>query len=314
MSKAFNDRARHFFRNYRNGRVRIGHSFIRRLVGPLLGQHQEIQLRSGLKLSLDMTKGNQNAIFWHDGDVDVRLYWAVRELLPVGGTFIDCGANCGLMGLLARQYRQANVIFFEPHPRLAETIRTNIQLNSFDPGCEVVEAAVSDAAGELTFYEHSTSDGSHSVHQDWGQELPGAMNALGKVPCVTLQDFIEKRKLAKIDFLKIDTEGNDYAVLKGMGEYLRPAFVDIVYVEMSREQAAMSQLLASRGYVGFPGVERPRQEIVQLQRDYEGGGRASFFAVDQTDKPSHGDVLWCGKNSAAAAYLTRLADAASQPN
>ena len=169
MNKAFNDFVRRFFRTYRNGPVRIGHSFIRRMLDPIIGRNQEIQLRSGLKLFLDMSKGNQNAIFWHDGDVDIHQYSAIRELVPLGGLFVDCGANCGLMGLLARQYRQADVIFFEPHPRLAESIRTNIRLNGFSDGCEVVEAAVSDAVGEITFYENSLSDGSHSVHQGLGQ-------------------------------------------------------------------------------------------------------------------------------------------------
>jgi len=83
-TKTFRDFARHFFRDYRNGRVRIGHSFIRRLGDLIIGGQQEIQLRSGLELRLDMSKGIQNAIFWHDGDIDVRFYWAVRELMPFG--------------------------------------------------------------------------------------------------------------------------------------------------------------------------------------------------------------------------------------
>ena len=162
MSKGLNQFVRHFFRAYRKGPIPLGHSLIRRGLNSIVSREQEIRLRSGLKLRLDMTKGNQNGIFWEDGDAEIALHWAIRELLPLGGQFVDCGANCGLMGLLARQYRQARVIFLEPHPRLAKSIETNIRLNGFDSSCELIEAAVSDTSGEVTFYENPTCDGSHS--------------------------------------------------------------------------------------------------------------------------------------------------------
>src|SRR5437870_3706571 len=131
MSDVMSEFIRHAFRAYRNGPMTLGHSLIRGSLNRLLKVEQDVQLRSGLKLRLDMSKGNQNGIFWEDGDAEVQLYWAIRELLPLGGLFVDCGANCGLMGLLARQYRGARVIFIEPHPRLARSIETNIRLNNF---------------------------------------------------------------------------------------------------------------------------------------------------------------------------------------
>src|SRR6266699_1577078 len=136
MSLAYSDFARHLFRRYRNGPITLGHSVFKRALASGLAEREEVRLRSGLRLQLDLTKGNQNTIFWQDGDIEVQLYWAIRELLPVGGVFVDCGANCGLMGLLARQYRRAKVLFVEPHPRLAQTIAANIQLNGFGASCE----------------------------------------------------------------------------------------------------------------------------------------------------------------------------------
>src|SRR5438046_2176227 len=126
-----------------------------------------LRLRSKLRLQLDRIKENQNTIFWQDGDIEVQLYWAIRELMPLGGTFVDCGANCGLMGLLARRYRRARVLFIEPHPRLAQTIEANIELNEFAGSCELTQCAVSDRNGEADFYEDLRADGSHSIHKDW---------------------------------------------------------------------------------------------------------------------------------------------------
>jgi len=301
-NQSFSNVARRFFRAYRNGSVRVGHSFIRRLVEPCLAQQQEIQLRSGLKLQLDLSKGNQSAIFWHDGDVDVHLYWAIRELVPLGGLFVDCGANCGLMGLLARQYRLASVVFIEPHPRLAKSIRANIQLNQFSSACELVEAAVSDVSGEVTFYEDPQNDGSHSVHSDWGSK----MNILGKVQCVTFREIITTKNLRKIHFLKIDTEGNDQNVLNSIGDYLRPDFLEIIYVEMPKDREAICHQLRASGYVGFAVTTKSRREISLMQRDYETGGQPSFFEPLSETLHTGGDVLWCGKGSRTAAYLNHL--------
>ena len=301
-NQSFSNLGRRFFRAYRNGSIRVGHSFIRRLLEPCLGRQQEIQLRSGLKLMLDLSKGNQNAIFWHDGDVDVHLYWAIRELVPLGGLFVDCGANCGLMGLLARQYRLANVIFIEPHPRLAKSILANIQLNHFSPSCELIEAAVSDVSGEVTFYEDPHNDGGHSIHSDWGDK----MSILGKVQCVTFREIIKTKMLRKIHFLKVDTEGNDHNVLKSLGDHLRPDFLEIIYVEMSKEREAICNLMRSKGYVGFAVTAKSRREISLMQRIYENGGQACFFAPLNENLQSSGNVLWCGKDSCTATYLNDL--------
>ena len=38
---------------------------------------------------------------------------------------------------------------------------------------------------------------------------------------ITLFDYLEQKKIFKIDFLKIDTEGYEFNVLAGMGKYLQ---------------------------------------------------------------------------------------------
>jgi len=77
---------------------------------------------------------------------------------------------------------------------------------------------------------------------------------LGKVRCETLKEIIQQKQLPHVDFLKIDTEGNDFAVLQGLGEYLRPSFTRTIYVEMTRHRENICALMASRGYAGFSTV------------------------------------------------------------
>jgi FkbM family methyltransferase len=309
LMNELNQLVRRFFRAYRNGPIRIGHSFIRRLWDPLMAREQEIQLRSGLKLRLDMSKGNQNAIFWHDGDVDIRQYWAIRELVPLGGLFVDGGANCGLMGLLARQYCSAKVIFIEPHPRLARSIAANIRLNGWSSSCELIEAAISNTSGQITFYEDLQRDGSHAIQPDPGREKD--FSSLGQVRCLTLQEIIETRRLDEVHFLKIDTEGNDYPVLQGLGKHLQPSIVEIVYVEMAADRPMICRLMRSKGYTAFASKSLKRRRIVQLQRLYERGGRVAYFEPLNEALPYSGDVLWCGEDSPVAGCLSELHRAAA---
>lgn len=307
---SFPNLARRFYRSYRNGPIRIGHSLIRQGLGLCIAKQQEVQLRSGLKMAVDMTKGNQAGIFWDDGDAEVHLSWAIRELVPLGGLFVDCGANSGLMGLLARQYRRARVLFFEPHPRLARTVEANIRLNNFSEQCELIEAAVSDTSGSIVFYEHSQADGSHSIHADWARELEGELRPIGKVRCVALRDIVEEKRLGRIDFLKIDTEGNDYAVLKGLGEYLVPSFVSVICMEMSRDREVTIELMQSRGFTGFVPAVKRRLATHRLQRLYEAGGRVTFFKPLVPACEAEDAVLWCGTGSSAEVYLKELSSSA----
>ena len=41
-----------------------------------------------------------------------------------------------------------------------------------------------------------------------------------KIQTTTLNDYIEKKKIDKIDILKIDTEGYEFPILKGMGNQI----------------------------------------------------------------------------------------------
>ncbi len=296
--------ARRFYRSYRNGRIRVGHSLLKRFIGLGLAQEQEVRLRSGLALRLDLSKPNQAGIYWYDGDADAALYWAIRELVPIGGLFVDCGANCGLMGLLAAQYRGARVLFIEPHPRLAKSIETNIRMNHFESRAAVIQMAMSDSSGEFPFYENPTGDdGTHSLHADWGE---GEKRLLGNIRCGTLKELVASRGITQIDFLKSDTEGNDLSVLQGLGDCLQPGFTRVIYVEMTRNGEAMARLLAERGYTGFTSITKRGRELAQLQQRYEQGGVVSFFRPLAAGSIGWHNALWCGAGSPTAAYLQKL--------
>ena len=295
---------RRSYRRYRYGPLRFGHPLLRRAFALFLADTQFVELRCGLHLRLDLSRDNQNTLFWLDGDVEPQLSWLIRTLLPVGGVFVDCGANVGLMGLLARQYRGARVVFLEPHPRLAESISQNIRLNQFETACTLVEAAASDRNGESVYFEHRHADGSHSLLESWGG---GDSRPLGKVRLTTLAQVVAQMHLPAIDVLKIDTEGHDLAVLHGLGDLLTPAFTRLLYVEMSIDRPSIVSLLRDRGYSGFNTIKLSRHTETRRLQAFEAGASVAYFAPVDDQIPSQGEMLWCAPDSPVAAFLNWLA-------
>lgn len=300
MSKSLPDLPKRLYRSHRYGGFRLGHPLLRRLLGLFVPVRVVTRHRSGLRLELDRRFGNQDTLFWTDGDIEPQLYWAIRTLVPIGGVFVDCGANVGLMGLLARQYRMARVIFLEPHPRLAASVRRNLELNGFTADCTLLQAAASDAPGEASFYENPRLDGSHSLHADWEG---GDGTLLGSVKTTTLAAVVADLRLPGIDFLKVDTEGHDLAVLHGLKDRLRPDFTRVVYAEMGRDATAIAGLMTQTGYVGFSLRPMVHRAVVRTLLDFERGGPADFFEPHDPAR-SRGDVLWCGRDSLEARFLS----------
>jgi len=281
---------------------------VRRLLGAGLSGRQCITLRSGLRLDLDLAKGIQSTIFWYDGDVEPQLSWALREFLPLGGRMVDCGANCGFFGLESRLCRRARVLFLEPHPEIAAQVRRNIELNGWTGDCRVLEAAASDHAGAAKLFLCRTNDGSHSLDAAWAADGSSAAASV-EVPLVTLHDVLaEGGESGRVDFLKIDTEGHDFSVLRGLGDFLDPARVAMLYLELGRDRAAAIELLQSRGYSGFI-YRRDWLDGVALRRAMRrAAGRPPvplFAPVGSWDGES--ETLWCGAGSPAERHLLDIA-------
>lgn len=308
-------RARLAYRAYRNGPFRPFHSALRHLLRRAVGSRYRITLGSGLRMEVDLTQGIQSTIFWYDGDVEPQLTWALREFLPRGGWMIDCGANCGLFGLEARQHRDARVVFVEPHPTLAAQVRRNIQANGWSDACRVIEAAASDHEGHADLFLCATNDGSHSLDADW-PILGGRPTAKVRVPVVTLDRVIREHLASeRVGFLKIDTEGHDLSVLRGLGDQLRPDRLAMLYLELGKHRQEAGELLRSRGYCGFV-YRRDLLDGVALRRALRRNGDASVpclftpFEASSAD----GESLWCGLDSPADRHLRDIARRAGRPD
>lgn len=118
---------------------------------------------------------------------------------------IDCGANIGISILyFARHYPEAEIIGFEPDEENFKLLKNNIETNNFSNKISLIKKAVwTDNAG-ISFIANGT-EGSKIGKSDVTAE-----NVF--VETESLKELLQKYN--SIDFLKIDIEGAEYAVIK----------------------------------------------------------------------------------------------------
>jgi FkbM family methyltransferase len=148
-------------------------------------------------------------------------YWITdfmwRNVKP-GQVAIDVGANHGYYTLLLADLvgPGGKVQAFEPNPRLAELLDQNIALNGFWHVAEAKAAAISDEDGVTARFVVPLRDpkNAHFVRpeQHLPADLDAARLAVHDVPVVSLDEAVPGRA----DFLKIDVEGAEEAVWRGM--------------------------------------------------------------------------------------------------
>lgn len=148
-------------------------------------------------------------------------YWITefvwRNVAP-GQVAVDVGANHGYYTLLLAELVGPNgkVFGFEPNPRMAELLERNIALNGFWDVAEARAQAVGDRGGGSARLMVPLREPKNAYLVPAGTPVPpdldGTRFALHDVPIANLDDAVPGRA----DFVKIDVEGAEEAVWRGM--------------------------------------------------------------------------------------------------
>lgn len=144
----------------------------------------------------------------------------INNSLKLNNTVLDIGAHIGLTAVLFGQKvgSKGRVFSFEPTPISFNVLKETIRINKLENVISPVNSPVTDKSGKVNFYISNTAvDVANSlVAWEKGKELHGiTLNA------TSVDDFVRKQKIAKVDFMKIDAEGVEYKVLNGAKETLK---------------------------------------------------------------------------------------------
>lgn len=144
-----------------------------------------------------------------------------------GGIAVDAGANVGVYSveLAALGYE---VHAFEPIPETYARLQKNLALNSSIVGkVRSIDRALGDREQRLTM----TGPGNSPATAHISQTPANGVSALLPVWITTLDAYAESTGIQHIDFLKLDVEGYEPAVLRGAARLLGRHGIDTVYFE-----------------------------------------------------------------------------------
>ena len=167
-----------------------------------------VPVGGGVKLDLQLEDWLQR--LYALGETDHERRAILRRFVPVGGTFIDVGANVGLYtcSLAAHVGPGGRVLAFEPLPINARALRSNVALNRLT-NVSVYEMALSRRAEELELFAPAGHPGTRS--NATSRERDKSIS-LGPVHAAALDDIFE---CPRLDGLKLDVEGHELEVLAG---------------------------------------------------------------------------------------------------
>jgi FkbM family methyltransferase len=164
----------------------------------------------------------------------IEVYNLVRASLPKGSLALDVGANVGqYVGLLVPRFNR--VLAFEPSREAF--VKLINQVKDY-PNLEVYNVAILDTTAIINLhkYEGGWRDFDLSILDEpqafdcWGRKI-------GKVPVLAIR--LDDLRLSTVDFIKIDVEGSETAVVKGAMETItknRPTLFIEIHEKSQGEQ------------------------------------------------------------------------------
>jgi len=136
----------------------------------------------------------------------------LKNLIKPNSTFVDIGAHFGYYSLIANQ-KDAKIFAIEPVPFNRLILRKNFHLNQITE-YKLISRPASNKSEEVVFNIANASDSS-------GISKNPNTKTIQKLKTKTIKCDLFLKNVYNIDFIKIDTEGNEISVIDGLHNTLR---------------------------------------------------------------------------------------------
>lgn len=180
------------------------------------------------------------------GSYETELQHHIRRTIRPGAIAFDVGANIGAVALgLARQVGDSgHVHAFEPAPPNRRRLEGNLTLNpTLAKRITLHPVGLGDRAATLHWHEEPGNPGNGWLRASSPDGTP--------VPVRTLDEVTPALRLPRLDFIKIDVEGMEDAVLRGAVETLRRWKPALYFETLARFRDE------GAGHASIPGQLRP---------------------------------------------------------
>lgn len=174
-------------------------------LGPLKGYKIKVDLRA------------QKA-YWL-GTYEPEIKSILKKIIKKSDIVYDVGAHLGYFSLMSSVFcgKQGQVFCFEPNPENFEIIQKNIELNKIE-NIFPVKLAITNKKGKISFQKTNSSSQGHVIGS-LGETDFDKKNII-EVKSNTIDNFCLTELNPCPDIIKIDVEGEELNVFKGMRQVL----------------------------------------------------------------------------------------------
>ena len=163
-------------------------------------------------------------------NMEPELLW-IKDYIPKAAVFFDIGANVGTyLFRLEKRLSPHQIYAFEPNPKLY------FRLKRIFPEMHIYRLALSDknetADFKIPVINGETYNSRGTLHTQFFEN--GEENHFTeKVKVMKLDDWAGLENLKRLDFIKIDVEGNEMETLRGAEKTIKK-FKPVLMVEMEQ--------------------------------------------------------------------------------
>lgn len=204
---------------------------IYRVLHLLLREDKRIIRRGSITYEADLSEAVDLSMFLF-GKFQKHVSSSKYINVPKDAVIFDVGANFGIMAFqYAKLVPQGRVYAFEPthyaFSRLKRNLESNPGLSSHIVPVQTFVSSLSSKETDIKAYSSwkVTSEAKNQKHSVHG----GTIKSAEGVGAVSLDDFCGKNGIKCLDFIKIDTDGYEYEVLKGTRQKIAEFKPDIIF-------------------------------------------------------------------------------------
>ena len=185
------------------------------------GANSEYVTIDGNKLYLDSSDSLRLSV---KKEFEPQTTDLIQKNIFSGNIVVDIGANIGFFTLIMANgvKKEGKVFSFEPELENYKLLSKNVKENNLQ-NIILENKAVGNKNGSTEMYLASKENNiySQSMHRIFSSKIVSQNSTPITIKIIKLDDFFEKLDLIKkIDLIKIDVEGAEFDVLKGMDKIL----------------------------------------------------------------------------------------------
>lgn len=159
-------------------------------------------------------------------------------------TYLDIGAHKGVYtDLFLKNFEIKKAYLFEPQKSVFKFIRNKYKKNNF---VNTYNLCVSDNNKIKNFYinNHDLTSSLTKFNEKnnylkiksilFGGSIKKMIKKTYKIKTIKLSNFLNSKKINKIDLIKVDTEGHEYQVIKGLENKIKK--INIILIEFHNDK------------------------------------------------------------------------------